>query len=91
MNRYSSFINLVFGWRDAESGYGAGRFISPDLKAFFSGWLGVMTPAYQDLQTAKQEFMKEEYKGARERLHCLADRLEELAKEIRDEYPKSTA
>lgn len=93
MERLSVFFNLVFGWRDSESGFGAGYDISPEIKAFFQGWLGNDCPKFfpneydvtcsssPNEYTPKKQIAESTDKV--KKLSAFADKLEELATEIR--------
>lgn len=88
MKRAETFFNLVFGWRDSESGYGAGYHISPEVRAFFMGWMGGNCP----LEYLRPEVVEatnqgrhagSAFPGKLASMEAFANRLEELSAEIK--------
>lgn len=90
MKRSQHFIDLVFGWRDSESGYGAGRWISPELKSFFDGWNGKESLASDVLSKISTTMSVTERDDLAEKLMVFVASLDEISDEIRQQVREAT-
>lgn len=89
MKRHIAFIELVFGWRDCDSGNGAARPISAELRSFFEGWMGEVAPTPLSMQNLSS-YHELEKEASKAQLSAFANRLEDLAALIRQEVEEKT-